>query len=379
MPKPKDNKTQHLLILSGAVDFFLGAIKLITGFFTNSHALIADGIHSLSDLATDIMVWFFNGIGSQEPDDEHPYGHARFETFGALILGAVLILVAGALVYDSVYRLMNIEQVKIPAWPALIAAAISIAVKEWLYRITNKRANEINSRLLIANAWHHRSDALSSIIVLIGVGGAILGITWLEMVAAVGVALMIAQIGWNLAKQSMDELVDTALSQEVVDEIEKSVANTEGVRGVHNIRTRKMGSEVMLDIHLQVDPSISVSEGHHIGEWVTRELIERFSPLSDIVVHIDAEDDALQEVRDIAGSIPPLRTDVRQILARCWEDSIEPEDIIKLTLHYLNNGISAELYLPIEKYADRSGTLKQELLEKTDDVPWLRRLSIWYS
>lgn len=379
MSKPDNNKTQHLLILSGVVDFSLGVVKLATGVFANSHALIADGVHSLSDLATDIMVWFFNYIGSQEPDEEHPYGHARFETFGALILGATLILVAGVLIYDSIFRLMNIAEVENPSWPALIAAAISIGVKEWLYRITTIRANEINSKLLVANAWHHRSDALSSIIVLVGVGGAILGITWLEMVAAVGVALMIAQIGWNLAKQSMEELVDTALSQEAVHEIEQSVANTEGVRGVHNIRTRKMGPEVMLDIHLQVDSSISVSEGHHIGEWVTKDLLKHFTTLADIVVHIDAEDDELQEEREVAGSLPPLRKDVRQILARCWEDIIEPKDTTKLTLHYLNNGINAELYLPMNKYAAQSDTLKQELMKKAAGIPWLRGLNIWYS
>lgn len=379
MSESEVTRTQRLLILSGIVDLVLGGSKLAVGLLANSHALIADGIHSLSDLATDIMVWFFNLVGTQAPDEDHPYGHARFETLGALILGAALIILAALLVYDSIFRLMNIEDVQTPTWPALIAASLSIFSKEWLYRITHKLGLETGSNLLIANAWHHRSDALSSVIVLVGVGGAILGVTWLEMVATVGVALMIGQIGWSLSRQSIDELVDTALSKEDVEEIKLSVVGAEGVRGVHNIRTRKMGADVLLDIHLQVDPSISVSEGHHIGEWVTRGLLDRFSFLADIIVHIDAEDDALLEERNIPQSMPPLRKDVRQILIRAWEGVIDADDIVKLTLHYLNNRINVELYLQGGKYESGSNLLRQQLTEKTQDVPWVNQLKVWYS
>ena len=376
----KDSKTQKLLILSGIVDFLLGIGKLAVGILANSHALIADGIHSLSDLATDIMVWFFNSVGLQEPDDDHPYGHARFETFGTLILGGALILVASLLIYDSLDRLMNIAEVQIPTWPALLAATASIIAKEWLYFITKKRATEIRSNLLVANAWHHRSDSLSSILVLLGVGGAMMGVTWLEMVAAIGVALMIGQIGWSLGKQSMDELVDTALSQADVDELKKTVMAAEGVRGVHNIRTRKMGNDVLLDVHLQVNPAVSVSEGHHIGEWVTRDLLLRFDFLADIIVHIDAEDDELVEVRELSEyEIPPLRHDVRLTLMTCWKDFIDPEDVLKLTLHYLNRGINAELYLPMDKYGANASELHQQLLQAASNVKWLRRLNIWFA
>ncbi|MDH5737286.1 MAG: cation diffusion facilitator family transporter, partial [Gammaproteobacteria bacterium] len=256
----------------------------------------------------------------------------------------------------------------------------SIIAKEWLYFITKKRATEIRSNLLVANAWHHRSDSLSSILVLLGVGGAMMGVTWLEMVAAIGVALMIGQIGWSLGKQSMDELVDTALSQADVDELKKTVMAAEGVRGVHNIRTRKMGNDVLLDVHLQVNPAVSVSEGHHIGEWVTRDLLLRFDFLADIIVHIDAEDDELVEVRELSEyEIPPLRHDVRLTLMTCWKDFIDPEDVLKLTLHYLNRGINAELYLPMDKYGANASELHQQLLQAASNVKWLRRLNIWFA
>jgi len=240
------DKTQRLLVLSAIVDLALGLLKIIVGWFANSHALIADGIHSFSDLATDVMVWMLNRIGTEEPDEDHPYGHARFETFGALILGIILILVAGILVYDSVLRLIDIGSILIPTWPAILAAIVSIAAKEWLYRITRQLGDKLNSNLLIANAWHHRSDAISSVIVLIGVSGAMLGVAWLEMIAAIGVAFMIALVGWKLARESVEELVDTALSETYVADIQDATELADGVRGVHSLRTRRMGSAVIL-------------------------------------------------------------------------------------------------------------------------------------
>lgn len=365
--------TQKLLLLSGAVDFLLGTIKVFIGLAANSHALIADGIHSFSDLATDVMVWFFNRIGVQEADSDHPYGHARFETFGTLVLGALLIMIAGALIYDSVERLINIESVAQPQWPALIAALISIFTKEWLYAITKKLGEQTQSSLLLANAWHHRSDALSSIIVLLGVGGALIGYAWLEMFATIGVAFMIALIGWRLSRESVEELVDTALSDTYVAQIEQQIVQIEGVRGVHHLRTRRMGSSVFLDIHLQVDPAISVSEGHQIGEWVTKTLLQEFHDINDITVHIDAEDDA--ELEEHEHAMAPLRKDVREALLQTWQGLLPGDDINRITLHYLNNGINVELFLGTTQ---RSTQLKEELEQAASDLPWLNQITIWY-
>jgi cation diffusion facilitator family transporter len=371
--------TQKLLLLSGVVDLTLGAVKVLIGILASSHALIADGIHSFSDLITDIMVWFFNRIGTMEPDEDHPYGHARFETFGTLILGTILIFVAGVLIYDSIQRLMVINDVTLPGWPALAAALGSILVKEWLYHITVRLGNRSRSKLLIANAWHHRSDALSSVIVLFGVGGAMLGYSWLEMIAAIGVALLIAQIGWKLARQSVEELVDTAAEESYVTEIQQSIEGVEGVRGVHSLRTRRMGSDVLADIHLQVNPAISVSEGHHIGEWVSRTLLEEFTELNDVIVHIDAEDDELLETRD-KNSIPPLRREIREVLSRAWVADLSSDDIQKMTLHYLNNRVDVELYLLHSHLAAAmdSKALQQRLETDVSHLPWINKITVWY-
>ncbi len=375
-------ETQRLLVLSAIVDLALGLLKIIIGWLANSHALIADGIHSFSDLATDLMVWFLNRIGAEEPDEEHPYGHARFETFGALVLGSILILVAGILVYDSVLRLMDLVSIAIPTWPALIAAGTSIAVKEWLYRITHKLGEKVNSNLLLANAWHHRSDAFSSVIVLIGVTGAILGITWLEMIAAIGVAFMIALIGWKLVRESVEELVDTALSETYVRDIQKTIENADGVCGVHSLRTRRMGSAVILDIHLQVDPAISVSEGHHIGDWVCQHLKRKFQEISDITVHIDAEDDA----EPTQNAMPPLRNEVRRALFSAWSEWLNEDQVEKMTLHYLDNLINVELFLR-QAAPENTGQeniasvnrreLKRHLEDSTRELEWMGDITIW--
>jgi cation diffusion facilitator family transporter len=370
--KAESEETQRLLLVSALVDLGLAVMKVLVGWFANSHALIADGIHSFSDLATDAMVWVLNRLGAEEPDEDHPYGHARFETMGSLILGVILMIVAGSLVYDSIIRLIAIEMVQTPAWPALLAAAVSIAANEWLYKITRNLGEKIRSNLLVANAWHHRSDALSSIIVLIGVGGAILGVTWLEMVAAIGVAFMIALVGLKLVKESVEELVDTALSETYVTDIQQTIELADGVHGVHSLRTRRMGSAVILDIHLQVEPYISVSEGHHIGDWVCYELKKKFKEITDITVHVDAEDDeeALQ------AFILPLRKEVRADLLKTWEGLLDEKNILKMTLHYLERKINVELFL-VQDPGDEKKELQQNLIDSGTHLPWLGEITLW--
>ncbi|MDZ7686580.1 MAG: cation diffusion facilitator family transporter [Gammaproteobacteria bacterium] len=371
-------KTRRLIILSGAVDGGLGLMKVVVGLLANSAALVADGIHSFSDLATDIMVWFFNRIGTQAPDEDHPYGHARFETLGTMLLGGILIGVAGMLVYDNVMRLTDLSTARIPSWPALVAAVVSISAKEWLYFITNRLGKRVRSNLLIANAWHHRSDSLSSIIVFVGVGGAMLGVIWLEMLAAIGVALMIANIGWSLTRRSVDELVDTAQSESYVLQVRENIREVEGIRGVHSIRTRKMGPDVLIDVHLQVQPYVSVSEGHHIGEWVSRRLLDSFEEINDVIVHIDAEDDEYVEPRQEQDIIPPLRSEIRQSLMDAWQSLLDPGEVRKMTLHYLNNGVDVELFLGREVQRRADANFPAELMQAAAELPWLRRVSLWY-
>lgn len=366
-------EAHKVTLIGAALDAALGLAKIIVGWLSNSHALIADGIHSLSDLLTDAMVLVVTHFGRQAPDKEHPYGHARYETLGTLVLGSLLIAVAGAITYDSLIRLINPTELKIPTWPALVVAGISILSKEWIFRYTLHIAKKIKSDLLIANAWHSRSDALSSIVVLIGIAGAMLGIHWLDQAAALVVGIMVAHIGWKLMSGSLKELVDTALPEEDTQRLRTQALTIEGVRDVHSLRTRKMGSQVFMDIHLQVNPKISVSEGHQIGVKVAGMLREFHEDVSDITFHIDAEDDSDQPSPPLE-SLLPLREELIKELQQAWEPLAFKPESSQIVLHYLNNRVDIDLYLS-DRLSEQltEDKLRQALQNNT----WLGALRLW--
>lgn len=367
-------KAAHKVTLIGAaLDAVLGIAKIVVGWISNSHALIADGIHSLSDLLTDALVIVVTHYGRQEPDKDHPYGHARYETMGTLLLGSLLVAVAGAIAYDSLLRLWDSGNLAVPGWPALVVAAASILGKEWIYHYTMRVARKINSDLLKANAWHSRSDALSSIVVFIGIGGTMLGLQWLDQLAALIVGVMVAHIGWKLMSDSMKELVDTALPEEETREMLQHAQSVDCVRAIHSLRTRKMGAQVFLDIHIEVNPRISVSEGHQIGVKVTQIIREHHPEVADVTFHIDAEDDSDNRLPPLEELLP-LREDIINQLQTAWRSLPIEFKADQLVLHYLNNRIDIDLYLADCLPVTLSETvLKQHLGDKA----WLGQLRVW--
>lgn len=374
MPHQHIREAHKVTLIGAALDTLLGIAKIIVGWLSQSHALIADGIHSLSDLMTDALVIVATHYGRQAPDKEHPYGHARFETLGTLILSSLLIAVAGAIAYDSLLRLLNPDSLKIPTWPALVVAAISIISKEWIFRYTLHIAKKIKSDLLEANAWHSRSDALSSIVVFIGIGGSMLGLHWLDQVAALVVGVMVAHIGWKLMSDSLKDLLDTALPEEETQKITNLACRITEVKGVHSLRSRKVGAQVFLDIHLQVDPTISVSEGHQIGIKVITLLHQQHDLGYDITFHIDAEDDSQGSYKDRPAL--PLRHELLLNLQYAWQPlGITPASA-QLVLHYLNNRVDIDLYLqaPLP-----DGINKERLTQTLAEYPWVGQLNLWHS
>lgn len=335
-------RAAHRVTVVGAVvNLFLAVSKIAGGIWGNSQALIADGIHSISDLATDAMVIIASKHGSQDADEEHPYGHGRIETAMTVGLGVVLILVATGIAWDAVIRLFETERLLNPGWMAMAAAIASVLANEGLYHYTMHVARKVRSNLLKANAWHHRSDALSSVVVIIGVGGSMAGLTYLDSIAAVIVGFMVAKIGWDLAWHSLRELVDTALDTETVEKIRSEIESVDGVETLHMLRTRRMGADALVDVHVLVNPRCSVSEGHHISESVRRRLVRKFDDVTDVLVHVDPEDD------EVAPPTTGLATR-RQVLAVLrpeWETLVPPEAIERLVLHYLDGKIWLELYL----------------------------------
>jgi len=272
MPKTSQ-KERYLAIrnvtLTGIVgNILLTIAKLIFGIIGQSQALIADGLHSLSDLISDGMILIAAKYSTQEADADHPYGHARFETLATVAVGVLLFLVAAGMLIDATRRLFDPTLLWQPTAISLAIAILSILIKEALYQYTIHVAKQVRSPMLQANAWHHRSDAVSSIIVLLGVAGTMAGLSGLDALAAIGVSLMIAHIAWSLGWGGIKDLVDTGLDYKQIIEIKNIIHSVDGVHTLHDLRTRKMGANALVDVHILVDPRLSVSEGHQIGEMV---------------------------------------------------------------------------------------------------------------
>lgn len=341
-------ETRKVTVIGGVLDLILGVAKIVVGLLNHSQALVVDGVHSLSDLATDFMVVFAAKRASAVADADHPYGHARFETAATVALGIALIAVGVGLGYDAASRLFQPERLLIPGWLSLTVATVSIVSKEAIYHYTMRAAKRLRSNLLRANAWHSRSDAISSVIVVVGVGGAMAGLNYLDSIAAVAVAFMIAKIGWDLAWHSIRELVDTALDSERVEAIRDTIQSVTGVRDLHLLRTRRMGADALVDVHIQVDPRLSVSEGHQVSEAVRARLIEEIDEVSDVMVHIDPENDEASQ----PCSALPLRKELTERLRTAWAELPSADQVDKITVHYLGGKVHLDLFLPLAAFAD---------------------------
>jgi len=279
-------------ILIGAVaNLILSVIKIAGGTLGKSTAMIADGIHSLSDLLTDAVVLLSHRIAKIPADDNHPYGHGRIENIGATLVGTVIIIAGLGLAYEAwSFSMSGIQQV--PKKVAIFAALISIAVNEGLYHYNRIVGERINSPSLVANAWHHRSDAVSSIAALVGIGGAMMGYPIMDPLAAIVVSLMIIKVGYSIVRSGFKDLMDTGMSEEKARKIEDHINTIPGVIRCHDLRSRKVGGKFLLDVHIIVPKESTVTEGHHAAESVRRTLVRDIENIEDVMVHVDAEDDA---------------------------------------------------------------------------------------
>ncbi len=370
------SQATRVTVIGMILDVFLGLAKIAGGVITQSFALVTDGIHSMTDAVTDIFVLAVARAANTAPDLNHPYGHGRFETLGTIAMGILFFTTAGILLYDSYMRLREFETLPVPGSAGLLIALISIASKEWIYQYTMRVARRLDSSLLKANAWHSRSDAISSIAVLIGLLGAQQGYPWMDTVAGIFVALIIAKIGWELCADSLKELVDTAVPEQRQKQIEQSILSVDGVRDITAIRTRSSGGKILLEICLLVDSRISVSEGHAIGEIVSRTLTGNFSDVEDVTVHIDPlEHGAGQPSQDSPLASLPPREEVIRILKDAWGELLSDEDVEKLILHYMKNGIEVELVLNATSAASSMTAELNQAIEQFDYIVKLEILN----
>jgi cation diffusion facilitator family transporter len=360
---------RSVTLVGSALDGILALAKIAGGYFGHSQALIADGIHSFSDLITDLLVIVAARKASHQADREHPYGHGRIQTIATALLAASLALVASGIAWDAVDRLRGSDTLLQPGWEALAIAAVSVVLKEGVFHYTMRSATRLNSSLLRANAWHSRTDALSSLVVIAGVIGVMLGLPWADSVAAIGVAALILYVAFRIGKESIEELIDTAVDPATQEEARQTIMAVPGVLGAHELRTRRMGSKVYADVHIRVAPFISVSEGHHIGDKVMKALKDRFDRMIDVVVHIDPEDDSVPPVINTLPQRPEIERGVVRVLERHGLALERHGDngYSGLILHFVGNQLNAQLVLPLPQ-TDQMGAIAEYASQIATDI-----------
>ncbi len=283
-------KGERIVYIGLLTSLLLTILKGIGGIIGHSGALIADAIHSLSDFLSDILVLIGLRVAERPVDETHPYGHGRIETIATFILGIILGMVGFGIAYKSVVAIISGSKYD-PSLIALLISLASIISKEILYRYTIKVSIRINSQALKANAWHHRSDALSSVAVFIGIAGARLNPAWwiLDPLAAVAVALLIIKVSADICWGAMSDLADTAVNKETRSHIEEAVCSVAGVLGLHGLKSRHVGNEIFVDIHIEVSPRISVTEGHYIASLAREAVLRQIHNIGDVHIHIEQE------------------------------------------------------------------------------------------
>jgi len=272
--------------VSVVVNVVLASAQIIVGTLTKSQALIADGIHSLSDLVSDFVVLFAGHHAKKDADADHPYGHQRFETAASLALGAILLAVGGGMVWSALGKLESPDTIAPAHITALWVALGAIVTKELLFRYMLRVAKAVKSSLLVANAWHARSDAASSLVVSLGILGSMAGYPLLDPIAALIVGFMVGKMGWTFAWDALHDLMDRGLDEAEVQAIRATLLATPGVAGVHDVRTRKMGDMVVADAHIEVDAKLTVEEGHNIAVAARNAVLQRHRVLN-LMTHVD--------------------------------------------------------------------------------------------
>jgi cation diffusion facilitator family transporter len=272
--------------VSVAVNLGLSTLQILVGLLAKSQALIADGVHSLSDLLADFIVLLASHFGKKDADADHPYGHHRFETAASLALGALLLAVGIGMLWSAFLKLEHPHTVPQVHSAALWVAATALVAKELLFRYMLGVAKRVKSSLLVANAWHARSDAASSLVVGIGIIGNLAGYPILDPIAAAIVGFMVGKMGWEFAWDALHDLMDRGADDDEVEAIRQTLLQTAGVAGVHDLRTRKMGDMLLVDVHLEVDAALSVEAGHDIAVEARRQVMQRHRVLN-VMTHID--------------------------------------------------------------------------------------------
>ncbi|MSP86072.1 MAG: cation transporter [Methylotenera sp.] len=341
---------------SVAINTLLTTAQIAAGFLAHSQSLIADGMHSLSDLVCDFLVLTASHHSKNPADEGHPYGHGRVETAASFVLGAILVATGGAIMVTAAIKLQNLENLPSVAPLALWVALIALVTKELLFRYMLGVGERLRSPMLIANAWHARSDAASSLVVAVGVGANLLGFIYADSVAAILVGFMIVRMGIVFAWDAFQELIDAGLSIEEVDSIRQTLIDTPGVESLHELRTRRMAHRALVDAHILVNPRISVSEGHSIAERARGRVLQSHQTVSDVLVHVDPEDDI---DHDSNTQRMPGRESLLTHLSPLLHDLPEP---LRVVFHYIGGKVEVEVFLPHDFFEHGTALVEAEAM-----------------
>lgn len=381
---------KRVTLIGAFVNAILSAMKMLVGWFGGSAALVADGLHSFSDLITDVLVYWVFRVAHRAPDASHPWGHKRIETLATIALAVILGVVAVLMAWDSVQVLLAGEPLSAPSQWTLIVAAISIIANEGLYWLTVRAGKKANSQLLIANAWHHRTDSLSSIVVLVAIAGAIAGIWWLDALAAVLVALLIGKVALDMLLTNAKELVDTAVPAQQLEKIKATAREIDGVLDVHSAKSRFSGGNILLELHIQVAPELTVTEGHYIGEQVVERLLRTFDEVTYVIYHIDTRNDQATARAELTL---PNRVEIERLFSQFHARlPANLKDLVsgsQLNLHYLAEGIVIDVKLDVPMSANEAQdklqrderqlrTLAQFYRTEFADVDGIAKVRVWY-
>ena len=283
---PLQRAAHRSLWVSVGVNIVLTAMQLITGLWAGSQALVADALHSLSDLIADFVALLARKHSHKAPDADHQYGHQRYETAASLVLGLLLLAAGCSMLLSAGNKLTGATPLAAVHQAALYAALFTLASKELLFRYMLKIATEVRSSMLVANAWHARADAASSLVVAVGIIGNLAGYTWLDPLAAALVGFMVGRTGWQFAWDALNKLMDRAADDDTVEAIRATLLATPGVQGLHDMRTRHMGDQILVDVHLEIDGELTVYQGHDIAANARARVMAEHHVL-DVMTHID--------------------------------------------------------------------------------------------
>ncbi|ATE58577.1 cation diffusion facilitator family transporter [Thauera sinica] len=364
---------QRVAIVALAINAALTVGQIVIGLFAGAFSLVADAAHTLSDLVTDVLVLVAGRHSSSPADLQHPYGHARVETVTSLLLGLVLGGVGFGFLWSSGVRLQHMDQLPALHPAALAMAVLTLAAKEGMFRYILASARRLQAPILETNAWHARSDAASSLVVAAGIGGSLAGYPFLEPLAAAIVGFLIVHMGFRFALKAVRELIDTGLSEEELARLRRTILDTPGVVNLHDMRTRRMANRVLCDAHVQVEPRLTVSEGHRVSDSVYARVRTAHPEVQDILVHIDPEDDA--NLQGTPPGVPPGRAEVLATVA----DLLGPPGPKpkRVQIHYLGDRIDVEVLLPASVPDERLHALNRRIEEWLGTHPAYRSMSFF--